>query len=689
MSKSESKETPEEVAEGSEYPSNESEHTDSIWKTQLKPGQIRLFNIELDDRDDVRGSLEIFEYESAPNYFAQSYVCGEGACDNELTVNDTAHCVKPNLFAALCQTKRALLDWDSDPQVIWLWVDAICIHQRNPTELAMQIRFMENIYTGADSTFVSLGKWTESQTLISRVLMWLAFEFQIESLAPQGEPADEDSHSTDEDRARMIDIYRSRQSSQEWQVDPNVRAEDVRAIGDHLQAMSAIPRESDNIKSDLSPHALNHAHPFWQACIQLFEAEWFARLWTYQELMLSQSVSVTLQMCVPWCIVSCLRQAVHRLNLGTFDKGPEPGPETGRFHHFRTRDVGRRSLDRLDGGYGNIWLLLMLTSRKHARVAKDHVFAILSLLPDDIREQVDIDYSKTDAQVFEDILQVAIKGPAGCWNLVRLWEAFAWVPSTTSELPSWVPDFNHETDVPVFWLTTNSLIPRVVRDTYAGAAQLQVSPGSGLLFLKVLEIDVVSLLGGGACPTFDFREAVGYSVIEETVLWLNRLCCCLFDTRPSYSDDLPAMVRLRQFLVDVAKVPDMKVDCLIMMGESYNDLKQAAQALDATGELGRDAIGKLLADPRLETVGSAVRSLRWYFGGTYIFSTAGGRLGYSPKPVSTGDKICIVPGGNLLHVFSTVQHRYITCARIHGLMDERLLDVSGEVGREWEDIAIL
>ena len=32
----------------------------------LQQGQIRLFNIELDDNDDIRGTLEVFEHKSAP-----------------------------------------------------------------------------------------------------------------------------------------------------------------------------------------------------------------------------------------------------------------------------------------------------------------------------------------------------------------------------------------------------------------------------------------------------------------------------------------------------------------------------------------------------------------------------------------------------------------------------------------------
>ena len=108
MSTSEDPDTPGEVAEGSREPSNDSESTDSIWGTRLQQGQIRLFRIELDESDEIRGTLEVFEHKLAPTYIAQSYVCGEGECDFKITVNGTAHYIKPNLSIALRQTKRAL-----------------------------------------------------------------------------------------------------------------------------------------------------------------------------------------------------------------------------------------------------------------------------------------------------------------------------------------------------------------------------------------------------------------------------------------------------------------------------------------------------------------------------------------------------------------------------------------------------
>jgi hypothetical protein len=137
MSTSDSKDAPSEAAEGSHEPSSVPEPTESIWKTGLQPGQIRLFNMELDEGDGISGTLERFEHKSAPRYLAQSYVCGEGECDFKINVNGNAHYIQPSLSIALRQTKRALQNRESDEESAWLWIDAICIHQSNIAEREM------------------------------------------------------------------------------------------------------------------------------------------------------------------------------------------------------------------------------------------------------------------------------------------------------------------------------------------------------------------------------------------------------------------------------------------------------------------------------------------------------------------------------------------------------------------------
>jgi hypothetical protein len=46
-----------------------------------------------------------------------------------------------------------------------IWIDAICIHQTNPTKKEMQIPLMTGIYTCAKKVYIHLGRWTKESDL--------------------------------------------------------------------------------------------------------------------------------------------------------------------------------------------------------------------------------------------------------------------------------------------------------------------------------------------------------------------------------------------------------------------------------------------------------------------------------------------------------------------------------------------
>jgi hypothetical protein len=398
-----------EIAHDLQETSKDSQATDSIWKTGLQPGQIRLFNLELDEGESISGTLGNFEHKSAPKYIAQSYVCGEGECDFKITVNGNAHYIQPNLSIALRQTKRALQNRESgeEPaswaQITWLWIDAICIDQGNVAEREMQIKFMEHIYRGASMTFISLGKWTESQRLLAGFFQWLDGDAKISHL--QKEKDCHDCHPTERDGAQIIGAAHTQQNSLEWpfelQAEFDMSGEDARAIRDELNSPLT------EALGDVEPYsrALHHAHPFWQACMELFEADWFSRLWTFQELWLSRNAYVTLHALVVWNELESLPLSIRRLAVAHDDRST--AVTVGRFKNFLFRSTSLE-YHKQELITDNIWLLLIITATKRAKLPKDHVFAILGLMDADTQRYVDVDYSKTDAQVFQDTLQLAM-----------------------------------------------------------------------------------------------------------------------------------------------------------------------------------------------------------------------------------------------------------------------------------------
>lgn len=65
-----------------------------------------------------------------------------------------------------------------------------------------------------------------------------------------------------------------------------------------------------------------------------------------------------------------------------------------------------------------------------------------------------------------------------------------------------------------------------------------------------------------------------------------------------------------------------------------------------------------------------VGSIGYQIHDMYIFKTTAGRYGYSARCPSVGDHVCIVPGGQLLHIISADTSRYVGVATVDGLMGE-------------------
>jgi hypothetical protein len=650
--------------------------------------------MELDEGDSISGTLGTFEHKSAPEYIAQSYVCGEGECDFKITVNGGAHYIQPNLSIALLQTKRALQDResgeesDSWTQTTWLWIDAICIHQSNVAEREMQIKFMEHIYRGASMTFISLGKRTESQRLLAGFFQWLDDDANTSRL--QGE---EGCHSTDRDGARIIDAATTQRSSLEWpcelQAEFDMSGEDARGISDELRS----PHAKRLGQVNPYPQALNWGHPFWLACMELFEADWFSRLWTFQELWLSRHPYFTLYALLPWGKLELLPDRIAALDRPHDDL--LTAVTLGRRGKFLNQALSLQ-YHKNEKITDDIWTLLAITATKRAKLPKDHVFAILGLMDADTQRLIDVNYSKTDAQVFQDTLQSAMRSTTAAQILPRHWETFASVPTTTPSLPSWVPDLNNKTNarVPYGYMLGHA---KTVSSAFDDSAQLRVSlsPENGLIFLNVLKVDVVSMPGG---ETLELPRA-----FDEILGWIKGL----YNNMTSGEDELPALKeRLRNFFAAIAKLSKeeiavlfflMEMPQLVMEGFTFEEIVlHVRQGLHPIHELRQEIFEITNAGPDHKTLLESLHFIApvslWVVfktsGSRYIFTTLGGRVGCSPKPVSPGDRICIVPGGDYLHVFSTAPSRYITCATVHGLNGDDLPDIVRELGREFEEIAI-
>jgi Heterokaryon incompatibility protein (HET) len=128
----------------------------------LGPDGIRLLRLmpcEYESIERTEIQCELFQYplqdqdQKTHLYEALSYVWGEPGETLPILVNGVRFLVTVNLHAALIRLR------DRSLQRI-LWVDAICINQKDLKEQGQQVQLMAKIYSKARCVIVWLGKET-------------------------------------------------------------------------------------------------------------------------------------------------------------------------------------------------------------------------------------------------------------------------------------------------------------------------------------------------------------------------------------------------------------------------------------------------------------------------------------------------------------------------------------------------
>ncbi|KAJ8111421.1 hypothetical protein OPT61_g5981 [Boeremia exigua] len=119
----------------------------------IKSKEIRLIELQpSDDAADIRCKLQSYALEPvAPTYVALSYRWGGKNADCFIKVNEESVCVGRNLWMFLREMRRRCFSKK-------IWIDALCINQKDATERSQQVQMMRQIYTSARSVCVWLGE---------------------------------------------------------------------------------------------------------------------------------------------------------------------------------------------------------------------------------------------------------------------------------------------------------------------------------------------------------------------------------------------------------------------------------------------------------------------------------------------------------------------------------------------------
>jgi hypothetical protein len=122
-------------------------------ESQPASHQIRLLKIlpASDQADEVRCEIFNSSLDNHPYYEALSYAWGDPSITLPIRLNGKTYHVTSNLESALRHLRLA-----TERKV--MWVDAICINQRDPTEKSHQVGQMRDIYRNAKQVLVWLGE---------------------------------------------------------------------------------------------------------------------------------------------------------------------------------------------------------------------------------------------------------------------------------------------------------------------------------------------------------------------------------------------------------------------------------------------------------------------------------------------------------------------------------------------------
>ncbi|XP_014551287.1 hypothetical protein COCVIDRAFT_113303 [Bipolaris victoriae FI3] len=113
---------------------------------------IRLLRIKSGTgKERIQITLETFDLDSKTQFTALSYVWGDATSPCKITCNGHKKLITRNLWGVLSQLRKQRFD-------CLLWVDAICINQKDEEEKSFQVAMMRDIYKCAAKVIFWLGE---------------------------------------------------------------------------------------------------------------------------------------------------------------------------------------------------------------------------------------------------------------------------------------------------------------------------------------------------------------------------------------------------------------------------------------------------------------------------------------------------------------------------------------------------
>jgi len=414
--------------------------------------------------DPIQCALYTAYLDDDPSYEALSYAWGDATVTRQIFVNKSRVNVTENLAAALRNLRRRFHDR-------CLWVDALCINQRDDAEKSHQVNLMKDIYARAPNTILWLGDYLDGSS----------------SLPP---------HTMGTSPVRRC---------------PSA-AMSRREVATAFRFLRRLARDEDGA-CDVPLTRRLAAQPPGPECFEamksLLALPWWSRIWTVQEAVLPKRPTVmcgTMQIPLEIVLKASSNSERHRFKCGRC-RQPGLGVLWDTIHPIQfVRLTGDVTPELFADA------LIMFRYRK-ASDPRDRVFALLGL-----GATITADYSLSCKEVFINSARQQIVQSGHLIFLKRIAER-----NRSPDLPSWVPDWCAEPDGYVSQSTAWSHVYKFYNAASGKRAIIGHSDSESVLALQGWVTDKVSMVSDYV--TWDNEDRFTVADQWKDMMMKSQNCC--------------------------------------------------------------------------------------------------------------------------------------------------------------------
>ncbi|KAH7144164.1 heterokaryon incompatibility protein-domain-containing protein [Dactylonectria estremocensis] len=423
--------------------------------------QIRILVIEPGKYGDkLICQLETVDLDQKPDFEALSYCWGDKLSMETVLVNDHYHQVTTNLYGALQR-----LRYNDKPRMIW--VDAVCINQKDDNEKAHQVNMMKYIFTTATSTTLFIGDYQDDDIPLERTM---------DEIPPDSHAGVEIAFSYLRELAEKKHLWYFERGDE----------------------------------ADAPPNSLKIWYHSTNVILSLINQPWWSRMWTVQEAVLPARPIVQYgAITAPWKIFDRATQNMRRhfdqqcCHMKSKVHADEPPVVTfyNKVRVIQLRRIRPTPLTSLFNGFCD----------RMASDPRDMVYGVLGLAEDEAKMAgIEADYTIGTLEVYVRATRKLIQLYGDLTPITRYHHG-----TPMAGLPSWVPDYSLVGD----WEYFSAPLMRSQRSWPPLDRKLILQAGDDPLQLKLSGITLDEIIAVGAVATPSPRGALSY-IIDE---WVNML----------------------------------------------------------------------------------------------------------------------------------------------------------------------